>query len=330
MAAATTEGAYRRRVLSIGFYATCWILLSATAPLWIVSASIVGAVRRRSFVVLRLLTFGTFYFGFELLALVMVGWHVVRLSGDRERLEKRLVGLQTWWASMVLQVATRLLRLKISVEGLEEATRRPAMLLIRHASILDTLLPCALIQRPTRWPVRYILKRELLADPCLDIVGHILPNYFVDRGGDTQTELAAIARLSEGLGTDGMLIFPEGTRFSPEKRERAIKRVEREAPELVARARALNGVLPPKPGGVLTMLDALPDVDCVFVAHRGLESFAKIKNVLSGEVVGSTVHVWMWRVRSQDIPTSPDDRIAWLYDQWARVSLHVCEPTQPT
>ncbi|MEM7434614.1 MAG: lysophospholipid acyltransferase family protein [Myxococcota bacterium] len=330
MASATREGAFGRRVLSIGLYTASWSLLTVTAPAWIVVASIVGAVRQRSFVILRLLAFGTFYFGFELFALMMVGWQLLRFSGDRETLEKRLVALQTWWASVVLQVATHLLRLKVSVEGLEEATRRPAILLIRHASILDTLLPCAVIQRPTRWPVRYILKRELLVDPCLDIVGHILPNYFVDRRGDTQIELAAIAQLTEELGTDGILIFPEGTRFSPEKRERAIKRVERDAPELLPKARALQGVLPPKPGGVLTMLEALPDVDCVFVAHRGLESFAKVKNVLSGEVVGATVRVWIWRVRAQDIPTRADDRVAWLYDQWARVSFHVCEPTATT
>jgi len=41
-----------------------------------------------------------------------------------------------------------------------------------------------------------VLKRELLADPCLDIVGNRLPNHFLDRHAtDSGPELAALPRV---------------------------------------------------------------------------------------------------------------------------------------
>ena len=120
-----------------------------------------------------------------------------------------------------------------------------------------------------------------------------------------------------------MMTFPEGTRFSEEKRERAIKKLEGDGFELLPRARALAHVLPPKPGGVLSLLDALPGVDCVFFAHSGLESFAKIKNLLSGEIVGSTVRVQLWRVGARDIPNDDANRLRWLFAEWAEVDAFV-------
>ena len=317
------QGAARRRVATISLYGGSFVVLTASAPAWIAIAFLVGMVRRRSFVVLRLLTFAWFYFGFELVALVRVALRWFRHRHDRRRLELSMTELQGWWASVVMSVACRLLRLDVVVDGAERATPGPAILLVRHASILDTLLPCVYLQRPSQWQVRYILKQELLVDPCLDVVGHILPNYFVDRTGDTTEELRGIRVLVEELRTDGVLIFPEGTRFSPQKRERALARIAADMPERLADAQSLEGVLPPKPGGVLTLLDALPEVDCVFLAHTGLEDLAKVKDLLSGRVVGSTIRIWVWRVSAKSIPTNAEERLRWLFGQWADVSALV-------
>jgi 1-acyl-sn-glycerol-3-phosphate acyltransferase len=167
------------------------------------------------------------------------------------------------------------------------------------------------------------LKQELLFDPCLDIVGNALPNYFVDRTGDRQREFDGIRALSRDLGDDGVLIYPEGTRFTPEKLARARKHVREQVPELASAAEALTHVLPPRTGGVLTLLDALPEVDCAILAHRGLESFEKVKDVLSGSVIGAVVRGKVWRVRRSDIPTTNEERIRWLYEQWALVDTFV-------
>lgn len=311
----------RRRLVTISIYAVSWLLLVASSPLWFPLSILVGLARRRSFIILRLLSFGCFYLGFELIALVLIATIFALYRGPRRA--SALYRLQAWWATVNLRVAQRLLRLDIVAEGAEKAMPGPSILLIRHASILDTLLPCVFVQRPFGLRVRYILKQELLFDPCIDIVGNALPNYFIDRTGHIARELEGIGALVTDLGTDSVLIFPEGTRFSEEKRQKALQKLEAQGSPLWRSAQALTRVLPPKPRGVLTLIDALPAVDCVLFAHTGLESFARIKDLLSGKVVGSQVRIRLWRVPSAEIPRDGDGRLRWLYSQWAKMDAYV-------
>lgn len=322
-------GRLPRRLVTVSIYALSWMLLTVSAPVWLVLGVLIGLLRARSFIILRLLVFAWFYFGFELIALLLVGG-VFLFRPKGEARFGALYRLQAWWASLNLKAAQRLLRLKIDVEGAGCAVPGPTILLIRHASILDTLLPATYVQRPYGFRVRYILKQELLFDPCIDIVGNSLPNYFVDRTGNTVRELEGIRSLVSELGTDGVLIFPEGTRFSPQKRAKALRLLSASGPELYQAARAMTHVLPPKPGGVLALLDALPETDCVFFAHSGLEAFAKIKDLLSGKVVGSTVRVQMWRIDAHAIPRTDEERLAWLYREWAKVNAFVGNKTETT
>lgn len=320
------QGAVRRRLVTISGYAASWVLLTVLAPVWLPLALLVGAWRKKSFIVLRLLGFGWFYLGLELLALVLIAGTFVARRGNARA--EALYRLQAWWATLNLRLAQRLLRLRVEVQGAHVAVPGPVILLIRHASILDTLIPCVYVQRPYRLRVRYVLKQELLVDPCIDIVGNALPNYFVDRSGDIPKELANLRALVADLGTEGVLIFPEGTRFSAEKRVKALAKLDAQASPMREAAHALTRVLPPKPGGVLTLLDALPNADCVVLAHTGLESFAKIKDLLSGRVVGSTVRIRLWRVPASEIPPGTDERLRWLYAQWGKVDAFIRSPVE--
>ena len=126
----------------------------------------------------------------------------------------------------VLLAVRVLFRLRLEVTGDDAVAPGPVIVLIRHASIVDNLLPANLITRPHRIRLRYVLKRELLADPCLDVAGRRLPNYFVRRGTGEAQEVERVRALAHGLGADeGVLIYPEGTRFTPERRARAIARI---------------------------------------------------------------------------------------------------------
>jgi len=316
----------RRRVVTTSIYALSWSLLTLLSPLWFLLALLVGLARRRSFIILRLLCFAWFYLGLELIALMLVAWTVATRAAGEPRL-RGLYRLQAWWASLIWSVAAKALQLRIVVEGADCAVPGPTILLIRHASILDTLLPSVYAQRPHGYRVRYVLKQELLFDPCIDVVGNALPNYFVDRTGNIEQELEGIRALVQNLGQDGVLIFPEGTRFSLKKRDSALRKLEADASPQLAAAHRLSHVLPPKPAGVLALLTELPSVDCVFLSHTGLEAFAKIKDLLSGEVVRSTVHVGLWRISASDIPTEPDEQLRWLYAQWEKVNAFVRNQT---
>lgn len=320
-------GPVRRRLATVSIYALSWLLLTVSVPVWVALGLLIGLLRGRAFIILRLLVFAWFYFGFELIALLLVGGVFLSRPAGEAR-SKALYRLQAWWGTLNLKAAQKLLRLQIEVEGARCVVPGPTILLIRHASILDTLLPCAYVQRPYGFRVRYVLKQELLFDPCIDIVGNALPNYFVDRTGNTDRELEGIRSLVAQLGTDGVLIFPEGTRFSQKKRSKALRMLSATRPELHDAAQAMTHVLPPKPSGVLALLDALPETDCVFFAHSGLETFAKIKDLMSGEVVGSTVRIHMWRVDAREIPPSDEERLVWLYREWAKVNALVRNPTE--
>jgi hypothetical protein len=54
------ERPVRRRAITISLYIVAWVLLTLLAPAWLVAGFVIGAIRRRSFVTLRLLIFAWF------------------------------------------------------------------------------------------------------------------------------------------------------------------------------------------------------------------------------------------------------------------------------
>ena len=89
----------------------------------------------------------------------------------------------------------------------------PVVLLSRHASMIDTLIPI-FIADENHLGCRYVLKNELLWDPALDIIGHRFPNYFVDRsGGNSGSAIDEVGALAAGTrDSEVFVIFPEGSR----------------------------------------------------------------------------------------------------------------------
>jgi 1-acyl-sn-glycerol-3-phosphate acyltransferase len=206
----------------------------------------------------------------------------------------------------------------VSVEGLDLVRPGPVIVMMRHASIVDTLLPNVFVTRGGGIRLRYVLKRELLADPTLDIAGNRLINHFVDRDGDAAAEVGAVLALTEGMtDREGVLIYPEGTRFTAERRQRVIDQFGERSSDLADRTRALQRVLPPRPGGSAVLLGTGHDV--VIAAHTGLEPLATIPDAWSGTVVGAEVRIRFTRFAGDSIPTDRRGRVEWLFDRWAEV-----------
>jgi hypothetical protein len=123
-----------------------------------------------------------------------------------------------------------------------------------------------------------------------------------------------------------MLIFPEGTRFTPEKLERAIASLSRSrVPHLAERARTFRHVLPPRLGGPLALLEECAGTDVVFCTHIGFEGTTTFRELWEGALVGRRVRVCFWRVPGAEIPTDRVGRIDWLYGEWARVDAWIAE-----
>ena len=230
--------------------------------------------------------------------------------------------LQCWWASWLFGGTRLLYGLRIRATGIDAVRDGPLLLFMRHASVIDTLLPAVLVSGRTGLQLRYVMKRELLWDPCLDVVGQRLPNTFVRRGqGGSDVETERVRELARDLGPrDGVLLFPEGTRFTPRRRQQILARlVESAEPKHVERGRALQHVLPPRLGGVLGLLEAAPTVDVVFCVHTGFEELRTLNDLWSGALVGRTIDVAFWRVPAASIPAERAARVDWIFEQWTRV-----------
>ncbi len=298
------------------------------------------ARRRGRLAGVRVLLFVGNYLRCGLVGLGAAAWLWLRwgIRGERHR-QRFLDGcfrLQSWWGNALARGGERLFRLTLRVERLDATQPGPILLLLRHASIADTMLAIRVVSAPTGLVLRYVLKRELLVDPCLDIVGHWLPNYFADRSGrDREGESAAVGELARELGPgDGVLIYPEGTRFSAAKRARTIARLRASGDtERAQRAEALRHVLLPRSGGVLALLErnaANPGpADIVVCAHAGFEGSATFRSLLRGELVGRTITIRFWRVPFAELPADRVGRERWLHEQWRAVDRFVAEHQTP-
>lgn len=322
-----------RRLLTVPGVFLLLGLALVTLPVWgaLALAIDLGSRGRRS--ALRCGAFLTWYLACEVVGLLAIAALTpVRLAGPAA-FRRANRELQNLWGRALFLGARASFGIRIETRNAEVAARGPVLLMVRHATLVDTLIPTLAVSVPYGLDLRYVLKSELLWDPCLDIAGHRMGHVFARRGtADTARDVAAIAALAGGLGPrDGVLIYPEGTRFSSAKRARMLARLEQQAAAAPAddaararlrSARSLRHVLPPRLGGALALLDAAPAADVVFCAHTGLEAANRFRDLWRGEVCGATLRASFWRVPRAEIPDdaqAPDARAHWLQGQWQRV-----------
>lgn len=316
-----------RRLVSIPLYALLCALHLAALPLSLALAIAWDLLRRNHFATVRFLLFVALYLACEVagiaaaLALRALAW--VSPAGDRGR----HYALQRWWTGALFDGLRALYGFTLRVDGADCLAGGPLIVLVRHASTADTLLPMELVARRAGMHPRYALKRELLWDPCLDLVGQRIPNAFVRRGsGDAARESARVAALARGIGPrDAVVLYPEGTRFSRSRRDRALADIAQRDPERYARVRGLTRVLPVRPGGALALRAEAPDADVVFCVHRGWEATASLGALVRGAMRGARVDVALWRVPAAEVPREPEAALRWLDAQWARADAWLAD-----
>jgi hypothetical protein len=321
-----------RRMVTIPALDLALLVYLALAPATLVIALLVDLLVRRRWIALRLWAFVGCYLLINLLGqLLLAGvWLASGFGAVRARLVRWTYGVQALWVLLMFRAATRIWQLRWTVGGSECIPPAPIVVLIRHTSMLDTLIPGVLVTREHGVPLRFVLKRELLVEPCLDIAGHWLPNHFVDREpSDSQVELDAIERLAAELAPgEGLLIYPEGTRFTAGKRARILAGLAARSPELHARASALTHTLLPRVGGTLAVLRRAPQADVVVCGHEGLGGFATVADMCSGALVGRSIHVQFWRYPAASLPVGDEARSEWIYDRWAELDRWIASREQ--
>ncbi len=313
----------RRRLGSVTGLLICAIGLLALIPLWLPLAALADLGRAR----FRLPTVRVLLFA--------LGWAWLEAAGvlialglwasGRRRNQLMHYRLQTWWAANLVGVLRATTGIQMTAQGIEHLKPGPVILLCRHASLADSLVSAWVITSLANMQPRYVLKRELLADPCLDIVGSRLPNHFLDRQAtDTQRELDQLTALSAGMSAkDVAVIFPEGTRASATKRTRALEKLAERDPQRAERLRPLRHLLPPRPAGAAALLAGAPDADIVIGWHAGfdgLDTFGGILRHLARKP--PPVRFRLRRVARAEVPNG-DAFIDWLDATWLQADRDV-------
>ena len=330
----TLSSIWARRAISVPAYVGLAVVCVVGAPLWLLVALLLDGARqqlaRRPRT--RAVAFFALYLACEVGGLLVAGLVWLATLGGRiggpERYLQANAALQRGWSSTLFRGGAILFDWAVEVEGLDLARRGPLLLLVRHSSVADTVLTAALVGNPNRLLMRYVLKRELLWDPCLDVVGRRLPNAFIDRAAQRkESETEAVARLALGLDEgSAVLIYPEGTRFSEAKLGRRMTALrERSSAELLAIAETFRVVLPPHLGGVLALLDNAEGADVVLVEHSGFEGATTFADFWGGALVGRTIRVRLRRFPAEAIPSGARDR--WLYERWSEMDRWIQEST---
>jgi 1-acyl-sn-glycerol-3-phosphate acyltransferase len=122
---------------------------------------------------------------------------------------------------------------------------------------------------------------------------------------------------------DVAVIFPEGTRASTTKRERALSKLGERDPERAARLAGLQHLLPPRPAGSKALIDGAPDADIVIgwhVGFDGLDTFGGILRHLARKP--PEVRFRVRRISRAEVP-SDDTFTSWLDTIWLQADQDV-------
>lgn len=312
----------RRPVTGIGVFLIA-IVLTVTLPLWAVVTMTVDAVRGRwRFPISRLIGFATCWAWLETSGLVVA---LFLFFTGRGRNVSAHYALQTWWCRSLIQALGFTVGLQITVEGAENVGAGPFVAFCRHASLADSIMSSWVVASHVGLRPRFVLKKELKIDPCLDILGHRLPNYFVDReSSDIAGELQGIEQMAAGLGVkDCAVIFPEGSRASAKKRVRALERLRERSPQRAETLAGLKHLIPPKPAGANALLSAVPEANVLTMWHSGFDGLDTFSGILShlGRAKAN-VHVRVEEISRASIP-SGEAFVSWLDAKWVEMDIAV-------
>ncbi len=303
-----------RRSVTISVLLIVTALYFFSFPVLIAGTVIADLTNRNRFALTRALAFFAIYLLAEIVG-VVIALVLTILAFNRPIFLKANYWLQDRWATALYRSAAFCFGLKediqISPDLQKHISGRPVVLLIRHVSTADTVFGALFFAKPFARHLRYVLKAELAFDPCLDIVGHRLPNSFVVRGKNmTAKATAQLSRLAAEMGAEeGILIFPEGTRFTTKKKQQLLRRFKDDQ-EAVSRIESFHQVLPPKHAGVEAIAKACPDAAWVLMGHRGVDKATTFKEFAQGALLGATIEAQI-----KPVVIEPDTNLALQIDE---------------
>ena len=317
-----------RRIVTISAVWLLALVLLLLLALWVVVCILVDlATGKWRLPTLRLVAFALCWSWLEAIGVSVAG--ILWLVG-RGKSQPANYALQRWWAKQLIGSLRITCGFGIDVEGVEPLSEKPLVCLGRHASLGDALVSAWVFGSLAHRYPRYVMKKELLLDPCLDVVGQRIPNYFVDRGSAAiRQEIDGIRAMAANMiPKDVAVIFPEGTRTNDEKRVALVQRLEKRAPELHAKLVGLERLLPPRSAGAAALLEAIPEGDVVLLWHvgfDGLDTFAGVRRRLTH--AGPHARVVLESHDRASVPSGAAFE-SWLDDRWLEIDRKVVDASE--
>ncbi len=309
-----------RRLITIP---AAWLLFAVAIvlalPALLVAAATDLTLRRTGWPTVRMVAFVLAALWIETSGQVRILWSWVTQPFVRVTWTERNHQLMRWWVKRLIGAAERVVGVHWRFDLPADLGPGPLLAFSQHVSIVDAIAPVYILANRQGWYLRYTLTRGLRFGPCLDIVGHRIPNHFVARGsGDNTRGAGPPAHVGDGHGRRRVRRDLPGRRpvhaGRPGPGRREAVRAGR-SPQAVAAA-GYRHVLPPRPGGVTAFFDGAPDANVVVVGHVGFEPLASIRKLWSVLPLSEPVDVKIWRYDRAEVPVGEDERMAWLYEKW--------------
>lgn len=300
------------------------LLLALSPGLFTVAFGIDLLTGPRRLRTVRLLGMGLNYLVITMLGLlagfglwIATGFGLAIRSSPSQRSHHRV---QLAWTRAVFAAVQRWLGARVVIDDAHLAGPGPVVVLARHASFFDAVVPTVVIgDASASVRLRHVLKSGLRWEPCLDLFGSRLPNVFVNRGeGRSASTLQEVRDLASDLGSDAAVIFPEGTFRTARTADAILETFREEQPERAERLR-LRHLLPPRPGGVLALLDGAPEADVVIIGHTGFEQFGSFRAIVANTPFRTPVHIRAWRMSRSVLDADPAPRLAVIDREWQRL-----------
>ena len=195
----------KRRLISMPGLILGAVILTVAIPVWLPLVLVIDACRLKwRFPLARLLSFAVCWAWLETIGVTCSA--LLWVTGQSKNLPKHYA-LQRWWADRLLQALKATCGFSVEVENIDALKPGPVLMFARHASLADSLVSAYVVTTLAQMNPRYVLKRELLADPCLDVVGQRLPNHFLDRHAtDSTPELQALEALVTNIDASNVRI----------------------------------------------------------------------------------------------------------------------------
>lgn len=285
--------------------------------------------------VLRLAAFAAVYSACECLCLLacLVLWLAspVPRWRDSQRWRARHVQVLACFLGTLLRAAGLLFAFRLKLEsphGEDVAPGRPLIVLGRHAGPGASLVLVHVLLRIRERVPRIVLKTQLRLDPALDVLLTRIGCAFVGRAG---TSTAAIAALASRLNPhDALVLFPEGSDWTPTRHRLAVRRLRRKglSAQAAAAARRPN-VLPPRPAGTFAALQAAPAAQVAVFMHSGHDQLLDAASVWRALPLQEELHMVWWSEPRPEV-ASEQECASWLNEIWGGIDAWIEEQAAMT